>query len=321
MMRTETIIVKPRHPHYDNILRYCHLAKSLYNASLYDVRQHYFKTKKHKTWQTQRVEFVKNNNPDYRALPAKISGEILRAVGKNYASFFALHKKGLPAKIPKYLKKDGVTTLPVPKDAISVNKKPVTNRHGNAVYRHIISPKQLNIPVQTTVANPQFITIKPCYGFICINVTYRVECGLPKPDNGMYMGIDLGVDNIASCLDSYGNALLFNGKPIKSINQYFNKRKAQLTTQLCKRGEVKASKRLERLSLKRKNKLLWHMHNISSMIVNHAVSHKINTIIIGYNSCWKQGINIGRVNNQKFVSIPFFDFCSTDTIQSRKRWH
>ena len=68
---------------------------------------------------------------------------------------------------------------------------------------------------------------------------------------------------------------------------------------------MKTSQRLEKLSTKRKNRISWHLHNISSMIVNHAVSHNINTIIVGRNPEWKQGINIGKVNNQKFVSIPF----------------
>lgn len=163
----------------------------------------------------------------------------------------------------------------------------------------------VNIPVETRVSHPRFITIRPGYGHISINVVYEVQDVATKPDNGRYMGVDIGIDNLASCLDSDGNALLFKGKTIKSINQYFNKKKARLVSQLSTRGEVKTSARLERLSTKRKNKISWHMHNISSMIVNYAVSHKINTIIIGHNPEWKQGINIGRVNNQKFVSIPF----------------
>ena len=206
-MKTESIIIRPSNPQYQRLLEFCHLAKNLYNASLYDVRQHYFETKKHKTWQTQRVEFVRDNNPDYRALPAKISGEVLKSVSKNYSSFFVLRKKSLPARIPKYLKKDGVTTLPVPKDAISIDKHPLVNRHGDVIYTHVISPKGLNIPVTTTVARPRFITITPKYGHICIGVVYDTQDAPTLPDNGRYMGIDVGIDNLAACLDSDGNAL------------------------------------------------------------------------------------------------------------------
>ena len=104
MMKTESIIIRPSNPQYQRLLEFCHLAKNLYNASLYDVRQHYFETKKHKTWQTQRVEFVRDNNPDYRALPAKISGEVLKSVSKNYSSFFRPQEEKSPRAHPKVLK-------------------------------------------------------------------------------------------------------------------------------------------------------------------------------------------------------------------------
>ena len=40
--------------------------------------------------------------------------------------------------------------------------------------------------------------------------------------------------------------------------------------------------------------------------MNHVVSNNINTIIIGYNKEWKQDINMGKNNNQKFTEIPFY---------------
>ena len=42
--------------------------------------------------------------------------------------------------------------------------------------------------------------------------------------------------------------------------------------------------------------------------MNHLVSNNINTLIIGYNKEWKQDTNIGKVNNQQFVEIPFLKF-------------
>lgn len=307
--KTETLII--RHPSKD-ILQACHLAKNLYNASLYDVRQHFFKTGKHLTWQSQRVKFVSQNQPDYRALPAKISGEMLRLVGANFNSFFSLLKAkqtgayNKQVRIPKYLPKKGLTTLRVPKDAISVDRNPVKNRHGALIYTHRISPKHLNIEIQTRIAKPQFITLTPKHGRVQVSVVYNDEA---KPtqlaDNGRYAAIDLGVNNLAAMIDSDGVAKLYNGKPVKSINQFFNKVKARLTSQLDIRGEVKISKRLQRMSIKREGRINWYFHQVSSDIVNHAVSNNINTVIIGHNPEWKQDINIGRRNNQTFVSIPF----------------
>ena len=36
--------------------------------------------------------------------------------------------------------------------------------------------------------------------------------------------------------------------------------------------------------------------------------HSVGEIIVGYNPEWKQSVNIGKKNNQKFVSIPFDTF-------------
>jgi putative transposase len=42
--------------------------------------------------------------------------------------------------------------------------------------------------------------------------------------------------------------------------------------------------------------------------VNQLVSRDVSKLIIGYNQNWKQDINIGKINNQNFSSIPFFKF-------------
>lgn len=42
------------------------------------------------------------------------------------------------------------------------------------------------------------------------------------------------------------------------------------------------------------------------MFINYAVSKGISDVVVGYNKEWKQGINIGRVNNQNFVCIPYY---------------
>lgn len=50
------------------------------------------------------------------------------------------------------------------------------------------------------------------------------------------------------------------------------------------------------------------MHKASHLVVNYLVSNNIDTLVIGKNIGWKQDINIGKQNNQNFVSIPFNNF-------------
>lgn len=97
-----------------------------------------------------------------------------------------------------------------------------------------------------------------------------------------------------------------NGRPLKSINQYYNKEKARLQAHL--KGNKKTSKRIYSITNKRNNKVKDYLHKSSRKIVNFLVSNNISTLIIGYNEEWKQNINLGRANNQAFVNIPFYTF-------------
>ena len=76
---------------------------------------------------------------------------------------------------------------------------------------------------------------------------------------------------------------------------------------------------MEQLSCFRKNQIHDYLHKASRYLVNHAVFNNISKIVIGYNQNWKQEINIGKVNNQHFVSIPFAKLVSM--IQYKAQLH
>lgn len=134
-----------------------------------------------------------------------------------------------------------------------------------------------------------------------MEVVYNRQEKEMMPDNGRYMGIDLGINNLSTCATNTGIAFIINGKPVKAINQYYNKRIAYLRSRI----KTGLSKRIKRTTEKRNRRISDYIHKASRIIINHAVSNNINTIVIGYNKGWKQEVNIGKVNNQKFVAIPF----------------
>lgn len=309
MRLTEQHIIKRSHSLWKQFDELCFLSKNLYNASLYDVRQNYFRTGKHKTWMTQRPEFVKSNNPDYRALPAKVAGTVLQSVGRNFNSFFgALKSKragtnNRTVRIPKYLDKNGRQVLEFPKDTISRNK--VQLSHG--LWKHTVcKTSKIGFTFISQQENVDIVRVVPKSDHYLLEVIYTVADTDLVPDNGRYASVDLGVNNLAAVYYNCDSPQIYNGRAIKSINQYFNKKKAKLQSKLG--GEQHTSNKLRALSRKRTNKLNWELHNISSMIVNHLVSTNISMFVIGSNKNWKQDINIGKRNNQNFVSIPFSKF-------------
>ncbi|KOR92156.1 transposase, partial [Geobacillus stearothermophilus ATCC 12980] len=95
------------------------------------------------------------------------------------------------------------------------------------------------------------------------------------------------------------------GKGVKSINQYYNKQKAYFQSILKKQNGLNWSKRLEKLTLKRNNKIKDFMHKASRYVVDWCVKHNIDTIVIGKNDNWKQEVDLGKRLNQAFVQIPY----------------
>ena len=120
------------------------------------------------------------------------------------------------------------------------------------------------------------------------------------------MGIDMGVNNlIAAAWDSEDRPVIINGKPLKSINQYYNKAKAHMQKEAKKSNGKNRTKRLDKLTAKRNRKIKDYMHKASRKIVELAVSSDVGLIVIGANEGWKQKVHMGNVTNQNFVSIPY----------------
>ncbi|MBQ6756102.1 MAG: transposase, partial [Oscillospiraceae bacterium] len=118
--------------------------------------------------------------------------------------------------------------------------------------------------------------------------------------------IDFGIDNIATIVTTDGSSKVYKGGAIISENRLFAKEKAKATAIITKGTKRKhaASKHLDYLSCKHDCFMLDQLHKISRSIVDYCVAHEVGTLVIGKNVNWKQEVNLGKVNNQNFVSIP-----------------
>ena len=301
MILTEKEIIYSTDERFDLIKELCHLSKNLYNASLYDVRQYYFETKSYRTWQSQAPIFTKNNNSDYYALQSHLAQQVLMQVGRQFLGFFN-NKSNKKKRIPKYKDKNGYNVITFPKITIS---KQIDFDEDKQIYTYTLCKRSYNLKIKSIKHNVKMV--KFVYDEVndlikCFKI-YEVEAPKLKKDNSRYFSIDPGLNNIVSIYNNIGiRPLLYNGRPIKSINQYYNKTNAKLRSELP--NNIKSSKKLKQLSLKRNNKIDYEMNKISTHIINEAIRHNISKVIIGNNIGWKSEINIGRRNNQNFVHIP-----------------
>lgn len=303
MKLVERHIIKPNHRYYKELDHICFLSKNLYNSTLYAIRQHYFKNKEYLNYYKVNKMFTDSNQVDYCALPRKVSKLVQQLVDKNFKSFFSLLKlsqKGKynkPIKIPKYLDKvKGRQVVTYTKQALSFR------------YTGYIKLSGTNIRIPCTKGNIKFVRVVPKLGYIIVEVGYEQQPAEILPNNNRYASIDLGVNNLATIVSNVMKPVIISGKPLKSINAYYNKQMAHYKSILRTTNSLYSSNRTKVLSRIRDNKISDYMHKASHYIVNHLVSNNINTLIIGYNKGWKQDTNMGDRHNQNFVQIPFLKF-------------
>lgn len=310
MNLTETHQIRPNHKLYSICDELCFKSKNLYNAALFEFRQSYFdKEADTLTWQNLNRIFNQNNQFDYRELPSKVSNTVLKKLGNNISSFWSLVKKSdynKKVRLPKYLHKtDGRFIIEFNKQTFS-NKRDEDNNL-------IICKSSLDLRIPTKVENPQQVRIVPKTGCYVIEVTHKIKENQPK-QNQRIASIDLGLNNLATVVTNDGdNPILISGKKIKSINQYYNKMTSKQKSLLP--NNIFTSKSLDRLWLKRNNKISYEIHKITKFLANYFDERDVSKVIIGNNSGWKNGINLGRRNNQNFVNIPYTKFINQLTYK------
>lgn len=300
MTLVEQHIIKKSDSRFKELDNLLFLSKNLYNAGLYITRQYYFEHKKFLNYQSLASIMVKENNVDYRQMPAKVSQQTLKLIEQNFKSFFKhlkVKKKDEVIKIPNYLKKDtGRFVVTYTSQAISSKE----------IKKGILKLSKVKSTFKTDKTDIQQVRLISKNNHIVVEVIYNVKDVEPLADNERYASMDLGLNNLGTVGSNVVKPFIINGKPLKSINQFYNKRVSNLKSKLT--NGKKTSKRIKSLTDKRNNKIKDYLHKASTILVNQLVSNDLNTLIIGNNKGWKQDINIGKRNNQSFVQIPYSTF-------------
>lgn len=304
MYLVERHIVKPNNPLQKELDNVCFLSKNLYNKALYLVRQHYFSTKEYLDYYKVNRLLIDSKDVDYYALPCKVSNQILMLLDRNFKSFFSLVKKkkskdyDKSVRIPRYLDKEGKYVTIFEKGAVSKRflKKGVIK----------LASISNTLVTKVTIDNIVEVRVLPRNNHHIVEVVYKKEEKPLLANNERCASIDLGLNNLATVSSNVEKPFIVNGRPLKSINQRWNKHKANLQSRLT--NNIKSSKQLALITNKRNNRVKDYLHKSSRKIVNFLVSKNISTLVIGYNEEWKQNISIGKINNQSFVSIPFYTF-------------
>lgn len=277
-------------------------SKNLYNLANYCCRQHFFKCGK--SLDLTKLYHATKNSDAYRALPTKVSKQIIKCLVATWRGYFQAIKEWLKhpqkflgkPKIPKYKNKNqGRNVVIYSKE--SVYKAPLKDGICH------LSMSEIKIPVVVeTVIEVRIVPATSCY---IIEVVYE-KTNQPQIHSRYVAGIDLGIDRLVALSTNKPGVkpMLVNGQPLKSVNQLYNKRKAKYQSRLI--GPKTTSRKIEALTYHRNRFVENYLHNTSKLVVNYLVTNRIGTVVIGKNDNWKQGANIGKKNNQNFTQIPHY---------------
>src|SRR5260370_30063037 len=250
----------------------------------------------------------------YKVLPAKVSQQILMVLDRNWQSFFeaqtAYHEDpskflGRP-KLPKYKHKtEGRNILVYTIQALSKT----------GLKRGLVQTFMLPSEVQTKHKDIDQVRIVPRKGFYLIEVVYEKDVKQAPVNPAFYAGIDIGMNNLVALTSNKPGfqSVVVNGRPVKSTNQFYNKRKAELQKQL---GHTGTTKRMERMTNKRNRRIDHYMHTASKRIIDLLVREGIGVLCIGKNDAWKQEAHMGKRTNQNFVQIPHARFIAMLTYKA-----
>ncbi|MDJ0747241.1 MAG: transposase [Xenococcaceae cyanobacterium MO_167.B27] len=305
MRLVERHIVKENSPFWKQSDNLCFLSKNLYNYANYLVRQSFIFEQVYLEF--NQVYHLVKDKPDYQALPRKVSQQVLKVLDKNWKSFMTASKAyqknpdkftGRP-KLPKYKHKTKGRNLLI--YTIQAISQP-------GLKKGIVKLSGTDITVPTKAKNIAQARIIPKVGQYVIEVVYEQAENSSVTNPDAIAAIDIGVDNLATLTSNQKGfvPILVNGRPLKSLNQFYNKTKAFLQSQL--RGLKQTSHRIQKLTAKRNNRVNTYLHLCSRWIIDYLDSRGIGKLIIGQNTFWKQEVNNGKQNNQSFVSIPHAHF-------------
>jgi len=311
VQRVETHKIKQSNIYYHLIDSFCFNAKNLYNHANYLIRQEFVSNDKWLRYADLDKSLKDDMKyPDYKNMPtAQSAQQLLRLLDKNWKSFFASikdwknHKEkylGKP-KLPKYKAKNGRCVL-------TLTNQDVKLKNGILWFPKVFNGfiiKPLFISKENYVSFQQ-VRFIPRANHIELEVIYNVEIPETLGDNNRYYSIDIGLDNLATVTNNFGEQpFIINGKGLKSANKYYNKLLAHYKSISMRMNNRHSTKRIRSIAEKRNQIVDNYLHQASRYIVDKAHSDSVSVIVIGNNKGWKQKSEMSKVVNQSFMQIPY----------------
>ena len=293
---------------FRNLKYLSHIAKNLTNEAIYNIRQYYFNKKKYLSY-NENYKMLKNSE-NYKKLNSNMAQQILKEVDGSFKSFFGLLKLAKNGqyngkiRLPNYLDKDGFTTLVI--SFVRLKDDMLIIPYSNSFRK---THKEIAIKLPSVLKGKKIKEIrimpKQHSRYFEIQYIYKVEEVQRELNKENVLGIDLGIDNLCTCVTNAGASFIIDGRKLKSINQYYNKINAKLQSIKDKQKIKRTTLRQKRIARKKNNRINDYLSKAVRIIINYCLNNDIGKLVLGYNEDFQRNSNIGSINNQNFVNIPY----------------
>ena len=284
----------------------CSEANKLTNCGIYYCRQILFKAGKYV--KKYELDELLKSNPHFKAMRSACAQQTLHRVVESFKSYKALSKLYKSGKLlqkprlPNYRKKGGMAVVSYPQRWVKLKDGKLRFALGKQVKSwfkidHFLLPMPSNLEFKS-IKEFRFV---PRNGCLYLEFVYEQPDVKPVTPNNKVLGIDPGLNNWLTCVSNIGKSFIVDGRKVKSQNQWYNK-------QISKFKEGKESgywdEQLANITEKRNRQMRDNINKAARFVINWCLKNDISTIVFGWNQGNKDGINIGKKNNQQFVQIP-----------------
>jgi len=294
----------------------------LYNVSLYE-RYEYKKLgyEAMPNWYEQKKKL--KNDIWFKSLPSQTAQDVLQRVDEGFKSYFKLLKtKGIKNPHgPNYKKKNYHYNIKYLNNSFKLIDNKIRLMIPKGLINHLIEKgyeiknKFLFIRLNKEINNIKQIEIK----YISDNeyefkVIYEIDDVEMKKDNGRYLSIDMGINNLITAYDNKGYSFIIKGNSYQNTLYYYNKKISYYQSLEAKFKNISkdinnvSTKRIKKLNIIKKRKIEYILHTSTRRIVDYCVENEINTVIIGDIKGIRKDNDMGKINNQKLHSLPFKQF-------------
>ena len=283
----------------------CGESNKLANCGTYYARQLFFRTGKIPSKFDLHRKLASNSH--FGAMHSQAAQQCLTTVAESFKSYIGLLKgikRGTVIQKPKLpgYRKGGLNLITFHGQAIKLKDGKLRFPMGSKV-KVWFGLDAFYVPMPSNLEHKDIkeYRILPRNNEFYLELIYKISSLKPDVNTENVLSIDHGLNNWLTCVSNVGTSFLIDGRKLKSVNQWYNKRVSVL-----KENQPQGfwSKQLASITEKRNRQMRDAVNKAARIAINHCINHKIGTVVFGWNVGQKDSINLGSKTNQKFVQVP-----------------